>query len=81
MFDVIYLINMLQHPKQYRFNTEAETLLKELNTGFINDLNQAILVGNVPPKKIDIAVKRGCLFYESNDSMSTLVTMATRVKH
>ena len=59
MSDIIYLINMLQHPTQYKFNNEAQALLKELNTEFINDLNQAILAGNVPPKtkKIDIAVK------------------------
>ena len=38
MSDIIYLINMLRHPRQYKFNDEAQALLKELNIEFINDL-------------------------------------------
>ena len=37
--DVLDLLHLLQHPKQYKFNTEAQTILKKLNTEFINDLS------------------------------------------
>ena len=55
--DILDLIHLLQHPKQYKFNTDSQTILKKLNTEFINDLSNTGMKCTTN-KKVDIAVKQ-----------------------
>ena len=54
--DVLYEMHTSQLPKIFKFNEEAEELNNDLNTEFIEEMNKALLTGEIPAKrkKIDM---------------------------
>ena len=72
---VLYEMHTTHLPKIFKFNEEAEELKNELNTEFIEEMNKALLTGEIPPKskKIDIASRIAVAIHCLETTMHPLI--------